>query len=927
MLAVSTALAVESQWVTTGATGRLIYTPDAEGDRIMDFSSVGYRGQGVEAIPSDVPTVLTLSPIAGDDTAQIQAALNAVGNLPIGANGYRGAVLLQAGSYDINTQLLINKSGVVLRGTGRDAGGTVLHGRTTGPNGTNQRPLIEIKGSGGLSNSGSQRTLIDKVVPAGATSFRVNTSSGFAVGDSVRVIRGTNAQWISDLGMDMIPPRSDGGTVTQWTPTTINQRFDRVITRIEGDRVFIDAPLPHAIEQHYGGGTIQRYTWSGAIDNVGIENLRGESDFDSATDEDHAWEFISIGDSHTSGRAQNVWVRDIAGKYFGDSLVVANPGSKWVTVANSSNEDPKSIVTGGRRYSYDLSGELGLVTNVTADSGRHDFVNNSTSPKGPNVFHNSIATNAQADSGPHQRYATGTLFDNITVVGDEINARNRGNAGSGHGWSGANMVIWNSTAQGYRVQNPPGAQNWLVGSTGTIVEDTQFGPQPSGYYDSPGQAVTTGGVTSLYDAQMNDARDLRAFRWAGGVGVWSDDLAWTEGAEPGVYEVSARDYLVGDIDGFTPDGSASVDNAYIDPQWQALISGSSGLPLTGFDDTAGNKNVAFTVQHTLDAGERVIHGSLALSLKQSGGVIDSDFLRLFNSQPQNRLSFVDLGWSSQINATTPFVGVVDLGGALGELQQGSINVQVNDDVAVDWAMFVATVATPKADPLGADVTVEAGGILTVDQTPALLRSLRLGGTAMSIMQVASDADLLALEYEQAANGVLALSLGGTAAGAFASLSAGSADLDGVLAVSLEGGFVPQLGDSFAVISAPSLTGQFATLTTPALAAGLAWDASYSPTGLTLSVVTASLPGDYNNDGQVDAADYTVWRDALGSQMNLAADGSGNGIVDQADYNVWVNNFGATFSIAIAVPEPSAGVAMAVLLLMTSRCFSRTLSTR
>ena len=41
------AIGAESQWVQTSVTGRLVYVPDAEGDRILDFSNVGYRGQGV----------------------------------------------------------------------------------------------------------------------------------------------------------------------------------------------------------------------------------------------------------------------------------------------------------------------------------------------------------------------------------------------------------------------------------------------------------------------------------------------------------------------------------------------------------------------------------------------------------------------------------------------------------------------------------------------------------------------------------------------------------------------------------------------------------------------------------------------------------------------------------------------------------------
>ena len=56
-----------------------------------------------------------------------------------------------------------------------------------------------------------------------------------------------------------------------------------------------------------------------------------------------------------------------------------------------------------------------------------------------------------------------------------------------------------------------------------------------------------------------------------------------------------------------------------------------------------------------------------------------------------------------------------------------------------------------------------------------------------------------------------------------------------------------------------------------------------------------LPGDYNLDGVVDAADYTVWRDTLGATgigAFTGADGNGDGAVAQADYDVWRSNFGA-----------------------------------
>lgn len=58
------------------------------------------------------------------------------------------------------------------------------------------------------------------------------------------------------------------------------------------------------------------------------------------------------------------------------------------------------------------------------------------------------------------------------------------------------------------------------------------------------------------------------------------------------------------------------------------------------------------------------------------------------------------------------------------------------------------------------------------------------------------------------------------------------------------------------------------------------------------VVTNGLAGDYNNDGVVDAADYTVWRDNLGSNNDLPnRDASATGPVSTGDYNFWRNNFG------------------------------------
>lgn len=69
----------------------------------------------------------------------------------------------------------------------------------------------------------------------------------------------------------------------------------------------------------------------------------------------------------------------------------------------------------------------------------------------------------------------------------------------------------------------------------------------------------------------------------------------------------------------------------------------------------------------------------------------------------------------------------------------------------------------------------------------------------------------------------------------------------------------------------------------------------------------TLPGDYNADGVVNAADYAMWRDVLGSSVELANDAIG-GEIGMEQYQNWRSNFGAAVAQSAhrhGVPEPSA----------------------
>jgi pectinesterase len=93
----------------------------------------------------------------------------------------------------------------------------------------------------------------------------------------------------------------------------------------------------------------------------------------------------------------------------------------------------------------------------------------------------------------------------------------------------------------------------------------------------------------------------------------------------------------------------------------------------------------------------------------------------------------------------------------------------------------------------------------------------------------------------------------------------------------------------------------------------------------IAVVPPVLQGDYNDDGTVNAADYTVWRDSLGSEVQLLNETASFGSVDEEDYNSWKLNFGATAesgegSLNVA-PEP-AGMVMFLTGLLGSACRRR-----
>jgi fibronectin-binding autotransporter adhesin len=156
---------------------------------------------------------------------------------------------------------------------------------------------------------------------------------------------------------------------------------------------------------------------------------------------------------------------------------------------------------------------------------------------------------------------------------------------------------------------------------------------------------------------------------------------------------------------------------------------------------------------------------------------------------------------------------------------------------------------------------------------------------------------------------LLMEVGGTTAGSsYDQIQAnGTLSLSGTLLVSLINGFNPAAGNSFDILEWGSLSGTFSSIQLPTLAGGLQWNTSNLYTTGVLSIDVAGIPGDFNHNGIVDAADYVVWRKGLGATYT------------QSDYDVWRARFGqtagsgASASANAAAPEP----ATAVLLILAA----------
>lgn len=457
--------------------GVLSYTLDNLGNRIPDFSYCGYKASE-EPIPN-VNTKIFVAWQDGDVTELLQNAIDYVTSLPLDKDGFRGAILLDKGSFKIEGQLKIRQSGIVLRGSGVGKNGTNLIAA-----GKDRRTLIRIVGQDD-KQLGSSIKISDAYVPLNSFSITLPDKHSLKVGDKILIQRPSSKEWIEELGTDHF-----GGGITSlgWKPSEQDIYWDRKITSISGNKIIIDAPLTTALDQKYGGGFVIPYIWDGRISNIGIENLSciSEYDINNPKDEAHAWMVI------TMENVADAWVRSIIFNHFAGSAVAILESAKRVTVENCKSLAPVSEIGGQRRYTFFTSGQQCLFQRLYAEEGYHDFALGFCAA-GPNAFVQCHSELPYSFSGPVDSWASGVLFDVVNINGNALSYKNRMQEAQGAGWNAANSVFWQCTASLMECFAPPTAQNWAFGSWSEFSGD--------GYWNESNNHINP---RSLYYAQLKE---------------------------------------------------------------------------------------------------------------------------------------------------------------------------------------------------------------------------------------------------------------------------------------------------------------------------------------------------------------------------------------------------------------------------------------
>jgi T5SS/PEP-CTERM-associated repeat protein len=617
----------------------------------------------------------------------------------------------------------------------------------------------------------------------------------------------------------------------------------------------------------------------------------------------------------------------VTGSTAGDELIVGDAGSGSVVNVSGGAQMTVSGAEGNTVIGSGV-GIVGTVNVSGAGSSWSNASNDSTAPLaigGSGTGTLNISTGGHADDFDadvgRDTGSTGTVF----VDGVGSNWTNRGT-----------LFVGNS-----------GLGSLTVSNGGQVNDNfSVIGAMPGG----TGTATVTGA-----GAKWTQAMDLRLgsnFTFNGAVGNGSlhvsaggqiattgDAIVGTNGNGTVRLEDSGSKWTIG--------GALSVDSASrVDILAGAVVTSNTALNrgTVSVDEVGASWDVSDTLSVTTGA---VLGPSTPATVNVGDGAHVSSRVAFVGTGSGSGQAFVDSAGSTWTTAEQLDVGIsgggqfnVTGGGHVnsGAVQLGVLlhdvgNVNVDASTWTNTGNFDVGVAGTATLTVSNGGTVSSGDTISVGPRGSLhgnshfAANVRNGGkvapglnpaiiqsTMMATLNVDGD-------YTQTGAGALDIQLASAASLDELAIS-GRATLNGTLDISLFNGFTPTVGQSFDLLTASGgITGQFTSLNLPSLLSGghgPFWTIVYTATDVILKLINSPI-GDYNHNGVVDAADYTVWRDTLGKTgINLAADGDGDNVVTQLDYGIWKTNFGhiagSGARSSAAVPEPRSLCLLAIGLI-------------
>ncbi|KAK3814111.1 MAG: hypothetical protein J3Q66DRAFT_389475 [Benniella sp.] len=502
------------------------FPPDRWGNRVPDFSQVGYRG-GHVPLPQ-VPVTITLQPSADppiNDRARIQNAIDWAGRQPLQEFKLRdgktviktrGAVLLQAGIYRIQGALILNKPGVVLRGEGNDPAGTILVAM-----GQFKHDFINMNGVLDSSFQGTPEYLTrygntkavspknpyviqdryvarvaDKYVPVGTMRLHMKDVSNFNVGAEVVLETQPNDKWVHRLGMDNIPPRPDDAikrVEANVNQTGQVQSLEAVNSEVEANAI-PDPPLKLVKssgrriaknDDNYDDVDSRFRSRSSWLEVPGYLTLDIPTVMNMEAEYGRSYVYNF---KRETPIPSDVGVENMAlwSEFDPDILTDEHHGwfavmidhceNCWVTDIKATNFVSGIKAGPGSKHVTIQDSEILEPISLRSEGGRR-YMYMLQGQMG--LVKRCYATDARHD------FMTGAKTPGPNVFVDsegvrsnndagphgnhDVNVRNRGWMRSGQGWAGAFHVVYRCSADvPVEFQSPPGATNWVIGYEGEL---------------------------------------------------------------------------------------------------------------------------------------------------------------------------------------------------------------------------------------------------------------------------------------------------------------------------------------------------------------------------------------------------------------------------------------------------------------------------